>query len=103
MINCDNCEFIFDRKDYLDHDCNFHYKIRQAEVYLYLATILWQAVAIGLVKGVTVPECGIIGGLRNFAVVLLINLVLAFWGVCMWVNYRTTQPAAKDLSKVNTE
>ena len=33
----------------------------------------------------------------------MINLVLGFWGVCMWVNYQSTQPAAKDLSKVNTE
>ena len=56
-----------------------------------------------MVKGVTVPECGLIGGLRNFAIVLMINLVLGFWGVCMWVNYQSTQPAAKDLSKVNTE
>mmetsp|Transcript_4130 Transcript_4130/g.5092 ORF Transcript_4130/g.5092 Transcript_4130/m.5092 type:complete len:98 (+) Transcript_4130:426-719(+) len=57
---------------------------------------------IGVAKNVKLAECGLIGGLRNFFLVLTPNVVFAFWAVCMWVNFRSTQPASKDLSKVNT-
>mgnify|MGYP007118472638 CR=1 FL=1 len=32
VVNCDNCEFIFDRADYIQHDCLTHYDIRRLEI-----------------------------------------------------------------------
>ena len=39
VVNCDSCEFSFNRDDYGLHDCIEHYNLRMIEVVLYMATI----------------------------------------------------------------
>ena len=87
VVNCDNCEFIFSREDYLHHECIEHYSIREIELILYIATCLMQAFGIGVIKQFNVADCGLIGGARNFIAMLVPNVMFAFWMVCMWVNY----------------
>ena len=103
VVNCDNCEFIFDRADYIQHDCLTHYDIRRLEMVLFMLTCLGQAATIGILKGLDLKECAVFGGIRNFIVVLVPNILFGFWGVCMWVNFQSVQPTSKDLSQIHSE
>ena len=89
IIDCSNCEFIFDRRQYMKHDCMTHYKIRQLELVFIFLTCMFQAVSIGLAKQVNIAECNLVGGLRNFIIVLIPNVLFGFWLVCSLVNYST--------------
>ena len=93
-INCVNCEFIFKRENYLTHDCLKHYNLRRIELFLFAVSALLQGVVLGLTKQLKPEECQLFEGIRYFAKTVLPNILLSFWGVCMWINYRSVQSDA---------
>ena len=40
VVDCDKCEFSFNRQEYRLHDCLEHYNLRQIELILFLSTCL---------------------------------------------------------------
>ena len=88
-VNCEECEFIFPRRDYLEHDCLQHYDLRRLELLLICLTLYGQAATMGILKGVFLSECGLAGELRNFLKTLVPNIIFGFWALSMWMNYKT--------------
>ena len=65
-VDCKNCEFVFEREDYVYHDCTIHYDYRRLELILFCACTFLQMYCIGLSKSVTTSECNFVGGFSNF-------------------------------------
>lgn len=103
LVNCQNCEFRFSREDYHMHDCLEHYRYREFELIIYIASCLMQAWGLGIVKEFDETKCGIIGSSKDFITVLLPNAMFSFWIVCMWVNYSSIQKITRKPQDLHTD